>query len=248
MKSNLGGIMAVTFHKTDLHCHTAEGSHCSRESTRDTVERYIEEGFTSVAITNHVQFFRVGGSKEELDMVFDTYEDYIDHTYDVIDLAREIAGDRLNILNGMELMHCSSENDYLIYGLTREQAKAYKLTEGSLKELSNYVRSCGGVIIQAHPMREEMTIVPPKYVDGYELYNNSKDWLYTNPIVQVWAAVNCFDKIKILTAGNDHHNPSDDISAGILTKEPIVTNEDLVRTLNTKDFTIFHGTKLNCGY
>ena len=238
----------MPFYKTDLHCHTSEGSQCSRESTRDTIERYIAEGFTSLAITNHVQCFRIGASAEENSMVFDTYEEYIDFTYDVIDLAREIAGDRLNILNGMELVHCSSENDYLIYGLSREQAKAYDLTAGSLSALANYVRSCGGVIIQAHPMREDMTLVSPGNVDGYELYNNSSAWLYTNPIVQVWAAVNCFDKIKILTAGNDHHNPDDDISAGIITKHPIVTDEDLIRTLKAKDFTIIHGTKLNCGY
>ena len=238
----------MPFYKTDLHCHTSEGSQCSRESTRDTIERYIAEGFTSLAITNHVQCFRIGASEEEHGMVFATYEEYIDFTYDVIDLAREIAGDRLNILSGMELVHCSSENDYLIYGLTREQAKAFDLTAGRLKDLANYVRSCGGVIIQAHPMREDMTLVSPGNVDGYELYNNSSAWLYTNPIVQVWAAVNCFDKIKILTAGNDHHNPGDDISAGIITKAPIVTDEDLIRTLKAKDFTIIHGTKLNCGY
>jgi hypothetical protein len=178
-----------------------------------------------------------------------THEEQVTRWLKGFRTARE-EGEKIGftVLPGTEVRFDNYPNDYLIYGLTREEAKAYKLTEGSLKELSDYVRSCGGVIIQAHPMREEMTIVPPKYVDGYELYNNSKDWIYTNPIVQVWAAINCFDQIKILTAGNDHHNPSDDISAGILTKEPIVTNEDLVRTLNTKDFTIFHGTKLNCGY
>lgn len=238
----------MPFYKTDLHCHTSEGSSCAHESTRDTIERYIENDFTSVVITNHIQHFRVGAPEGSASKVFATYEEYVDYAYDAIDLAREIAGDRLNVLSGMELNHVSSGNDYLIYGLTREMAKAYELTAGRLKDLSKYVRSCGGVIIQAHPMREDMTIVPPEHVDGYELYNNSKEWLYTNPIVQVWAAINCHDQMKILTAGNDHHNRDDNITAGILTNKPIVNDEDLIRTLKTKDFTIFHGTKLNCGY
>ncbi|MBR6806809.1 MAG: hypothetical protein IKM46_00370 [Clostridia bacterium] len=237
----------MPFYKTDLHCHTSEGSYCAHESTRDTIERYIAEDFTSVAVTNHMVSYWCEVSKEVDPKGFETYEEYVDHIYDVIDLARECAAGRINVLCGIELCHCSSDNDYLIYGLTREMAKAYKLTHGSLRDMVKYVRSCGGVVIQAHPMRFEMTLTPPHEVDGYELYNNTKEWIYTNPIVDVWAAVNCLDKFKILTAGNDHHDSDDKITAGILTTRPIVSDEDLIGVLKSKDFTIFHETVLNCG-
>ena len=237
--------MKKSFYKTELHCHTSEGSLCARENAKDTVEKYLEYGFTSVALTNHMQSYRIWGD-EPYPYAFPSYEAYVDYCYDAIDAFRQAADGRLYVLNGFEMHNPYSGNDYLVYGLSREVAKGFNIPKAELRDATKYIRDNGGVIIQAHPMREGMTIVPPAEVDGYEIFNNSKGWLYTNPITCVWSAINCHDKFKILTAGNDHHNPEDKPTAGILTSEPITTDEELVRVLKNKEFTIFHEPVLNC--
>ncbi|MBR5447256.1 MAG: hypothetical protein IKV40_02415, partial [Clostridia bacterium] len=101
------------------------------------------------------------------------------------------------------------------------------------------------VIIQAHPFRIDMTLVHPELVDGYEIHNSSDSWLYVNCMATLWAQLNCCDD-KILTAGNDHHNPRDIPTAGILTSSPITNDAELIRVLKEKDFLVFHGTQMNC--
>lgn len=232
-------------YKTELHCHTSEGSRCSSESTADTINKYIEHGYATLVITNHLQHERIHPSTN-MSLRFDSYEEYINMIYDKIDLAREIAGDRLYILGGFELCNCESDNEYLIYGLTREQALGLDMCFARIKDVSRYVRDCGGIIIQAHPMRFGMTLIHPDLVDGYEVFNNSKSGLYVNSLATFWLQINCCD-YKIITAGNDHHNPCDIPTAGILTNKPITTDAELIRVLREKDFSIFHDTKMNCG-
>ncbi len=229
----------MPLYKTDLHCHTSEGSVCAEESTKDTIEKHIAYGFTSIALTNHLENYRIGAPEGSHTIVFSTYGDYIDFIYDKIDLAREIAGDRIHILNGFELRNNESENDYLVYGLTREMAKNFDLVANPLKKSSDYVRSCGGVIIQAHPFRIGMTLIEPDLVDGYEVYNTHNKYPFMNVMARQWMC-NMGLEDKIFTSGTDHHDPEDIPTAGILTNEPITNSEELVRVLKSRDYSIFH--------
>lgn len=232
-------------YKTDLHCHTSEMSGCAKENAVDTINKYVEHGYTSLVITNHCENTRIHAPLDYR-YRYDSYEELINKIYDAIDYTKEVAGDRLYILSGFELCNSETENDYLIYGLTREQALGFDLCFSKMEAVSRYVRECGGVIIQAHPMRMDMTLVHPELVDGYEIYNSSKNWLYVNNMAALWVQITGGDG-KILTAGNDHHNPKDIPTAGILTSKPITNDAELIRVLKEKDFLIFHGTKMNCG-
>ena len=84
-----------------------------------------------------------------------------------------------------------------------------------------------------------MTIIDPDLVDGYEVYNTHNKHPYMNAVARQWIC-NLGLEDKILTAGNDHHDPEDIPTAGILTSEPITTSEELVRVLKSRDFSIFH--------
>ena len=231
-------------YKTDLHCHTSEMSGCAKENAVDTINKYVEYGYTSLVISNHCENTRIHAPLDYR-YRYDSYEELINKIYDAIDYIREVAGDRLYILSGFELCNSETENDYLIYGLTREQALGFDLCFSKMEAVSRYVRECGGVIIQAHPFRIDMTLVHPELVDGYEIHNSSDSWLYVNCMATLWAQLNCCDD-KILTAGNDHHNPRDIPTAGILTSKPITNDAELIRVLKEKDFLVFHGTQMNC--
>lgn len=225
-------------YKTDLHCHTKEFSGCANENAADTIEKYIAHGYTSIALTNHFEWGRLN-APQEYRYRYDTYEEFVDKLYNTIDYVRELAGDRINILTGFELNQKETDNDYLIYGLTREMVHEFDFFFSPLEKVAKYVRDCGGVIIQAHPMRIGMSLICPNDVDGYEIYNSSPGHLYLNPIAELFAK-SAGGPYKILTAGNDHHNHDHIPTAGILTDEPITTDAELIRVLKERDFEIFH--------
>ncbi len=225
-------------YKTELHCHTSEMSGCANENAVDTINKYVEHGYTSVVITNHCENTRIHAPLEYR-YRYDSYEELINKNYDAIDYIRSLAEGKLYILTGFELCNSETENDYLIYGLTREQALGFDLCFSPIEDVSRYVRECGGVIIQAHPMRMGMTLIKPRIVDGYEVFNSTPKWAFTNNIARQWVSLVGGDDM-ILTAGNDHHNPEDVPTAGIITKAPITDDAELIRVLKEKDFQIFH--------
>ena len=223
-------------YKTDLHCHTRDGSCCAGESTRDTIEKYIKQGYTSIVLTNHMQSYRINGG-EPFPFSFPSYEDYVDYCYDAIDLARRVADGRLYVLDGFEMRIPYCTNDYLVYGLERECVKAFNIIKAELDTASKYIRENGGVIVQAHPMRFGMTLVRPEYIDGYEVHN-SHNKPFMNTMIREWIGHIGADD-KIFTAGTDHHNHDDIPSAGILTEAPIKTTEELISVLKSRSFKIF---------
>ena len=87
-------------------------------------------------------------------------------------------------------------------------------------------------------MRVGMTLIDPDLVDGYEVYN-SHNKPFMNAMARQWI-VNIGAEGKIFTAGNDHHHPDDLPTAGILTEYPIITSDELVAVLKSRDYSIFH--------
>ncbi len=232
-------------YKTELHCHTAEASFCADEKAAHAVEKFISHGYTTVVITNHLQHYRVGKNKE-----FATYEDYVDFVYDSVDLARDAAQGRINVIAAFELNHISARNDYLVFGLTREMTKAYNVTQGDFSDTVDYIRSCGGVIIQAHPFRHGMTVINARNLDGYEVYNTHNSTTVMDDVALKWAegmdallaerAANAGKTHKglILIAGDDNHHATDIPKTAILTDDPVTTPEELVSVLKNKNFTL----------
>ena len=229
--------MKKRIYKTELHCHTVEMSGCASCKAADMIDKYVDWGFTTVVLTNHCEHSRID-APPEYRYRYDSYEELVNKNFDVIDMTKELAGDRLNIVGGFELCNCVTENDYLIYGISREQALGFNLCKSDIEDVSAYVRSEGGIIIQAHPMRVGMTLIDPDLVDGYEVYN-SHNKPFMNAMARQWI-VNIGAEGKIFTAGNDHHHIDDYPTAGILTEYPITTSDELVAVLRSRDYSIFH--------
>lgn len=203
----------------ETHTHTAEISPCGVVSTADTVETYIREGYTGIVITNH--FSRYGLSyvqgrpwKEQVDWFCDGFE-----------AAREAAGDRLRVLFGAEVNLNGDPNDYLVYGMTREFLREHpELTEMSIEKLSALVRTNGWLLIQAHPFRNGMRIVPPDRLDGVEAFNGNLRHDSRNFLAAQWAA-----RYGLLTiSGSDFHETEDTARGGIFTGRDIRTEADLI--------------------
>ncbi|MBQ8145170.1 MAG: PHP domain-containing protein [Clostridia bacterium] len=219
--------------KTELHCHSSEVSECARVSASELVKKYISQGYSTLVLTNHFASFTYNYLK-----CID-WQDWIDKYTHGYKILKEIAGDKLEVLLGVELRPVNSPNDYLLYGadeaFLREHEWLFRL---SVEELSRVTRENGILLIQAHPFRNNMCISSPGLLDGIEVYNGSALGHYKtdsrNDIALAWAKK--FD--LLCTSGSDLHYPDDPPCAGILTEQKISDASTLVRVLKSKSYSI----------
>ena len=215
-------------YKTELHCHTSEISACSRETGAEVAEKYIAHGYTTLVVTNHFEKWSF-----EHRFPGDTWEQKLDYYYDAVDRVRETAGDRLNVLCGQELRFEYDPNDYLVFGAPRE---AYYPVPGifdqSIKEAHEYLHELGAIVIQAHPFRFGMKLTHPSYVDGYEIANGHPGHHSHNDLAEAWAR-RFVNHHPIMTTGTDEHEPTHTPNGGIITDEPITSNDELLAALRS---------------
>ena len=217
-------------YKTELHCHTKEISHCSGESGAEVAKKYIEHGYTTLTVTNHF----LSWTAKEIDG--ETWEQTIGRFFGAVDLVREAAGELLHVLAGLELRLDGDPNDYLVFGATRETLLDLPdIFEKSIRDAHALLNERGAIVVQAHPFRFGMKLVHPSYVDGYEVANGHPGHHSHNDLAEAWAR-RFVNHHPILTAGTDEHEPIHVPNAGILTDEPITTNDELLAALRSGDY------------
>lgn len=219
-------------YKTALHCLTEGGA------VAETLESFVEAGYTSVAVTNSLYHSRIGAKEGDSFAGYDTYEAYVTALYDEIDRVRLLADGKINVLSGLNLKNKWDNAEFLIYGLSREDALAFDLCSHDIEDAHDYLKKRGGVVINAHPMRMNYALIRPDFVDGYEVYNPC-DPDYVNTMTRQWV-LNIGAGEMILTAGTDHCGDADHPQAGIVTSKPIETDAELVRVLKDHDFDLFY--------
>lgn len=203
----------------ETHAHTAEISPCGVVPAAELAQTYIKEGYTGVVITNH--FSRYGFT-----YVADRpWEEQVNWFYNGYEAVKDAAGDRLRVLFGAEINLNGDPNDYLVYGATREWLLAHpELLTLRVSELSRLVRENGFLLIQAHPFRNGMRVVPPDQLDGIETFNGNMRHDSRNFLAAQWAA-----RYGLLqTSGSDFHEMEDTARGGIFTGRDIRTIEDFI--------------------
>lgn len=223
-------------YKTELHVHTCPASKCAHTEPEEMIEQYIENGYSTVVITNHM-------SPTLFDVILPGIADYKEAAQiflEDIRRARVCAAGRIAVLTGMELRVRNNMNDYLIYGVDDDFIlNMGNIMDMTIKELYPFFHENGALIFQAHPFRDNMTVTSPKYLDGIEAGNFCTTHDSRNDIAAAWAK-----KFGMLTVyGSDYHSKSYMRGAGILTEQPIKDNSQLVEVLKTKNFTVTDGEK-----
>lgn len=214
--------------KTELHAHTSEVSPCGHVTAPEVADRFIKEGYSSLVITNHYSAYIINN-------LTGTWREKMDYYMRPYYLMREHAGDRLHVILGCELRFEGNINDYLIYGITeeflRENPDLHKM---SLRSFAPLARENGFLVVQAHPFRNGIEIVPPELLDGMETFNGTPSYDGRNTIADAWAKR--YDLIR--TSGSDFHNPDQYGTGGILTSAAIRTGEELVAVLKSGNYTL----------
>ena len=126
-------------------------------------------------------------------------------------------------------------NDYLVYGMDEEFLLAHpELHHMDLKTFSKFARENGLLLIQAHPFRNKMTIMNPKYLDGVEVYNGHPKHDSRNQLADMYA-----QRYGLLrTSGSDFHHPNSVEAGGIITEEPITSVAQIITALRSGDCTL----------
>lgn len=223
--------MNERIYKTELHCHTSEMSPCSQEGPEEVVKKYIDAGYTSLVITNHFTadlcYWRVPG---------DTFREKVDAYFDAIEHVREAAGDKLNVIDGMEITFKEWHNDYLVFGARRELFYDIEdVFEMGYRNFYKYADEHGLLFVQAHPFRFWISHCDPHFLHGIEVFNGHARHKSHNKISDQWADYFSEENL-IRTSGTDNHHSWQTPTGGILTAEPIKTNDQLLEVLRNGDY------------
>ena len=215
--------------KTELHCHSDSISACARVNNNDIIEKFTSAGYNSLVLTNH---FTTGTMSHH---GYTDWDRWVDGFVDAYEKLKEDAKGKLNVLLGMELRFDESDNDYLVYGISREFLKKHpdicKMNADSFHKLA---QENGCLFIQAHPFRNWSKIIRPDMLDGVEAFNGHMGHDSRNEIAEMWA-----EKYSLIkTSGTDFHYNTSPANGGIFTNEEITSIPQLIEVLKSGSYTL----------
>lgn len=220
--------------KYDLHVHTEETSPCANVAAADMMKIYKENGYSGVVITDHYRPVFFNNSK------FTNWQDKIDDFLKGYRIAKSL-GDKydIDVLLGIELAFNNTKtNDFLIYGITEAILKeSPDLLSLGLEGLSKFCSQNDLLLFQAHPLRGYCHLEDITLLDGVEVHNGNPRHDSHNDEIEVIAGENDLYMIS----GSDFHDLGDENNGGIFTSHRIKTNDDLIKVLKSKDYTLFKG-------
>ncbi|MDD4140552.1 MAG: PHP-associated domain-containing protein [Eubacteriales bacterium] len=220
-------------YRYELHFHTSEVSGCAKVPAAEAVLRYHRLGYAGVVVTDH--YYQGLFAK----MPYPTWPEKVSAYLSGFERARSIGEQNgMTVLLGMEIRFPENNNDYLVYGISRDFLLGQpELQDLTLKTFQAVAREHGLLVYQAHPFRNTMTVMHPHLLDGLETVNGNPRHDARNNIAALWASQHGLSGI----AGSDFHQIGDEGLAGIDTTEPIRNNQDLLRILKSKSYTLYTG-------
>jgi len=188
--------------KIDPHIHTAEVSPCGQLSAAEIVQRYHEQGYHGLLITDHMHEEYINGlpCKNE-------WQACVQHFLQGYQNAKA-AGEPLGmkILLGVEVRFIDNDCDYLLIGV--DEAFLYNNPYFHMRTLCEFYHMFGDqlLIIQAHPYRYN-DHVQVEHIHGFEIHNTNPRHDSRNKLAQ-----DLFREhpSKFTFAGSDTHRVGDE--------------------------------------
>lgn len=227
----------------ETHLHTAESSACARSTGEEMARACKEYGYTGIFITDHNW-----GGNTAIDRKL-PWNEWVNEFCRGYENAKA-EGDRigLDVFFGYEAGFAGTE--FLIYGVDKAWMLANpKLRQANVEQQYRLVHENGGMVIHAHPYREEGYIPKirlfPKWVDGVEtvnaMHSNSRSMAHYNPDFDRRAAAYAKKHRLPVTAGSDIHNKSL-LGAGIAFRRKLTSVSDYIRAiLSGEDYVLTNG-------
>ncbi|MBQ7542097.1 MAG: hypothetical protein IJT44_07390 [Clostridia bacterium] len=211
----------------ETHVHSSEVSRCGHVGAADVVRRYIDAGYNGLVLTDHINHSTFRNMPDA------PWDEKVTHFLEgwrrACETAAALCAD-FSVLLGAELRLDGADNDYLLFGVDAAFLRAHPdLMQMEFAQMADCVHDAGLLLVQAHPFREDMTIVDWKKLDGVEAFNGNPGHESNNPIAEAWAERHGLLK----TSGNDYHGDFGEKLGGIRTDEPIRDNAALLDALKS---------------
>lgn len=153
----------------ETHLHTSQASACARSTGAEMARACKEYGYTGIFVTDHNW-----GGNTTIDARLD-WNAWVDRFCLGYEQARQ-EGERigLDVFFGYEAGYDGTE--FLLYGIDKVWMKEHpELRSVTVEEQYALVHEAGGLVMHAHPFREEAYIprvrLFPEWVDGVEGIN-----------------------------------------------------------------------------
>ena len=234
-------------YKYDLHALTADFTYSGRAdiSAEETVEAHINAGYSGLVLTNPWgnKVFR---DKQHAGKSIKALGEEFIAAYEKL---KSVAGSDLVVLLGAEMSVPSASGDFLIYGLTPEFILEYDRAISDARWFTDFIinmHSSGDILVyQAAPFANGAVIVDlngkEKYalrtIDGLEVYNHCKAATCSNDFVEIRAEYYGVGGVS----GSDLSHTGENVGGGIITKDPIMSNADLLNVLKSREYSICRG-------
>ena len=230
----------------ETHLHTSQASACARSTGCEMALACKEYGYTGIFVTDH----NWGGNtiiEDSLD--WDTWVDQFSMGYE----EAKAEGDRigLDVFFGYEAGFDGTE--FLLYGIDKEWMKEHpELRSITVERQYALVHEAGGMVIHAHPFREEHYIPEvrlfPEWVDGVEginaTHSNPASTGHNHPEYDVKALAYAREHGLPLTAGSDIHSV-ELLGGGMAFKRRLSSVQDFIQAVTgEEDYILTNGD--NC--
>lgn len=229
----------------ETHLHTSESSACARSTGAQMARACKEYGYTGIFVTDHNWG---GNTATDRSLPWDQWVDAFVLGYE----SAKAEGDRigLDVFFGYEAGYHGTE--FLIYGIDAEWMKAHpQIRTATVEEQYLLVHEAGGLVMHAHPYREEFYIpeirLYPEWVDGVEgvnaTHSNPKSTGHNNPAYDERAIEYARHNNLPISAGSDIHG-TNLFGGGIAFRRRLLSSADYVDAiLSGEDYVLTDGVK-----
>lgn len=229
----------------ETHMHTSEASACSIAGGKEMARAYKEAGYAGIIITDHNW-----GGNTRIDRNL-PWREWVEEFFKGYEAAKE-EGDKigLDVFFGYEAGYNGTE--FLIYGPDKAWMLAHpQIREASVEEQYCLVTKDGGLVVHAHPYREEWYIpeilLYPGYVDGVEginaAHSNSASAFHNDPAFNERAVAYAKKYNKPVTAGSDMHS-TELLGGGVAFKTRLSSIADYIKRIRSgRDYVLTDGEK-----
>lgn len=227
----------------ETHLHTCQSSRCARNTGEEMAKACKAAGYTGMIVTEHNWY---GNNCIESDLPWDKWVDEFCLGYE----QAKAWGDNndFTVLFGYEANYGGTE--FLIYGVDKQWLKEHpEIKDATLEEQLQLVHKAGGMVVHAHPFREEPYIPKvrlfPEYVDAVEAVNathsNHLSLSHNNPVWDDMAIAYANEHHFPMTAGSDAHTTRL-LGGGIACRDKLTSIQDYCRLiLDQGDYLLTNG-------
>lgn len=227
-------------YKYEMHQHTAPCSKCGRADPELLVKALKKEGFAGVVMTDH---FYHGNSGIDRGLEWKEFcKAYVDSYLKAKKIGDEIG---IDVIFAIE-EGLGEGKEVLLYGITPEFLYGHpELKDADLEKIYNLVNDFGGLVIQAHPFREQPYIKNPdeeideRFLHGYEVWNQCN---FPDRNDMAIAVAERTGKIK--TVGSDAHVEEFENRTAIVSEKRIKNEKDLVNVLKSGKYRLFYNGEI----